>query len=396
MKDTNENKSRMESQRGITLVALVVTIIVIIILASISIKSVFSEKGIMQQAKDEKKAVEDRLKREEENLKSLLGEYKNSMNGSGSTDENDVDKDDDSNTNSNSEVPSTPTVTPTPVPTGPKGTQLVSSVTDTNHETIIGEDELGNKVAIPAGFKFIGNSEAYVEDGIVVEDELGNQFVWVPVSNINKDGSNKILLCNGDEVEVPLRRTYSSGAYTNKEQLGVNYNSIVAFAGKYQERVADSPLLGEFVESTVKFGGFFIARYKLAQESGLYVSKPRMEPLNTSQGTIRSGARSMYSSSNVVHSDLTFSYAYCTFASFCTDAKIPLGSVPDNDIPSPLTGYGSMQCNVFEFGKQWSTEYSTYTESGSSYSLVILTSANTRNHVRYGSCEGRACMWIIP
>jgi len=76
MKKTKEN---VKEQRGITLVALVVTIIVLMILASISIGAVFSEKGIINQAKESKKQHEEAVKKEEENLNELLGEYKNSL-----------------------------------------------------------------------------------------------------------------------------------------------------------------------------------------------------------------------------------------------------------------------------------------------------------------------------
>ena len=72
-----------DRNKGITLVALVVTIIVLMILASISIGAVFSEKGIIQQAKDAKKERENALSTEEKNLNKLLGEYKNSMDGTG-------------------------------------------------------------------------------------------------------------------------------------------------------------------------------------------------------------------------------------------------------------------------------------------------------------------------
>lgn len=42
----------LKNQRGITLVALVVTIVVLIILATISIAIIFDEDGIMQKARD--------------------------------------------------------------------------------------------------------------------------------------------------------------------------------------------------------------------------------------------------------------------------------------------------------------------------------------------------------
>ena len=44
-------------------------------------------------------------------------------------------------------------------------------------------DSAGNKVSIPGGFKVSADSANNVTDGVVIEDNLGNQFVWIPVRN---------------------------------------------------------------------------------------------------------------------------------------------------------------------------------------------------------------------
>ncbi len=65
---------RVKSQIGITLVALVVTIIVIIILASVSIGMIVGENGIIHMAQKAKENTELAQKKEEENLKQLANE----------------------------------------------------------------------------------------------------------------------------------------------------------------------------------------------------------------------------------------------------------------------------------------------------------------------------------
>ena len=203
-----------QKERGITLVALVVTIIVLVILASISIGAVFSEKGIIQQAKDSKKQHEDFLAEEERNLNNLLSDYNNSMGGSGNI----------GGGSSGGDV-TVPTPEPTPsVPTGPNGNQLVSSITDTNHDTIEAEDSIGNKVVVPGGFKIAEDSGSSVKQGIVVEDSIGNQFVWIPISNINHDGSNKIKIDDKDEVgtEITLGRyTFATSSPRNRNKCTI-------------------------------------------------------------------------------------------------------------------------------------------------------------------------------
>ena len=49
---------RRNTQKGITLVALVVTIVVLLILASITIGAVTSENGILRNANDAKEQIE--------------------------------------------------------------------------------------------------------------------------------------------------------------------------------------------------------------------------------------------------------------------------------------------------------------------------------------------------
>ena len=55
-------------------------------------------------------------------------------------------------------------------------------------------DILNNKINLPAGFKISNDSPLTVEEGIVVEDENGNQFVWIPVG--------KIITKNDEEKEI--------------------------------------------------------------------------------------------------------------------------------------------------------------------------------------------------
>ena len=60
---TNKKSARKNysNQTGITLIALVVTIVVLLILAGVSINAVFGQDGIIQKAKDsQNKMDEDR------------------------------------------------------------------------------------------------------------------------------------------------------------------------------------------------------------------------------------------------------------------------------------------------------------------------------------------------
>ncbi len=70
-------KNKKVRERGITLIALVVTIVVLIILAVISINVVFSENGIIKKAEQAKDMHESSVKTEKEGMNKLIEQYEN-------------------------------------------------------------------------------------------------------------------------------------------------------------------------------------------------------------------------------------------------------------------------------------------------------------------------------
>ena len=63
-------------QKGITLIALVVTIVVLIILATVSILTVFGDNGIISRAEESKKQTKEAMKKEEITL-AVAASYNN-------------------------------------------------------------------------------------------------------------------------------------------------------------------------------------------------------------------------------------------------------------------------------------------------------------------------------
>lgn len=72
-------KNLRKNSAGITLVALVITIIILIILASISIGAISGEHGIIKQAKEAKNLHEDAVSKEEKDIQELVNEYEKSL-----------------------------------------------------------------------------------------------------------------------------------------------------------------------------------------------------------------------------------------------------------------------------------------------------------------------------
>ena len=123
---------KKERNNGITLIALVITIIVLLILAGVTIASITGENGILSKAtnardNNAKASAEERVKALEE----------------------------------------------------AKSDDMLTKNDDTE---ITVDDKI---VKIPAGFKVADDSGNTIDEGIVIEDSEKNQFVWVPVSKEN-------------------------------------------------------------------------------------------------------------------------------------------------------------------------------------------------------------------
>ena len=108
MKQTVKNK--LQKENGITLVALVVTIVVLLILAGVSINMVLGNNGLIAKAKDAKNKTEQDAVNTEiamnnlyDEITSILGEN----GGSGDTGNEDGDGDGDSKVGTKFETPGT-------------------------------------------------------------------------------------------------------------------------------------------------------------------------------------------------------------------------------------------------------------------------------------------------
>ena len=73
------NKKIIKSKSGITLVALVVTIVILLILAGITIATLFGENGIIKIAQKAKEETEKAQEETEKQLQNLANELSNTM-----------------------------------------------------------------------------------------------------------------------------------------------------------------------------------------------------------------------------------------------------------------------------------------------------------------------------
>ena len=76
-----ENKTKRE--KGITLVALIITIVIIVILSSVTISATFGDNGIIKKAELARDLASNATIAEAEDMNSLMDEYSNIMKGDG-------------------------------------------------------------------------------------------------------------------------------------------------------------------------------------------------------------------------------------------------------------------------------------------------------------------------
>lgn len=134
------------------------------------------------------------------------------------------------------------------------------------------EDDFGNKIIVPEGFKITNDSPNSATGGIIIEDDIDNkkenQFVWVPVGDNIKKKNNELI-------QIQLGRyTFDLNSGTPKLiQLAskTDYTKEVCLATYYYEYDTNSTRypkskkaknLGEFISSALDNNGFYIARYE--------------------------------------------------------------------------------------------------------------------------------------
>ena len=125
-------------------------------------------------------------------------------------------------------------------------------------------DDLNNNVVIPEGFKIAEDSGTKVEDGIVIEDKDGNQFVWIPAKT--GDGVT-VHTTNGDKIILYKRTNY-----------GKQY-------GNYSEY---SETLSADEETSVNAnGGYYIGRFEAGDKEATVAKTMRSGETNARTITIK-------------------------------------------------------------------------------------------------------------
>ena len=206
----------IRTDKGITLIALVITIIVLLILAGVSIAMLTGENGILTQAQNAKNKTEE-AQAAEENILTNYEDYINNVTLDTAT--------------------------------------VGEIVTEGNKQY-----SKNGTAIIPEGFAIVPGLDD-VSQGLVISDiesdteDKGNQFVWVPVTGQEQYVRNR----NYADKKV------SESAYTDIGYLPDGIQPIIS------DGITDEKQIGEINEKSEKdavinVGGFYISRYEAGKE----------------------------------------------------------------------------------------------------------------------------------
>ena len=291
-----------KSESGITLIALVVTTVVLLILAGITISLVFSENGIIAKAREAAEKTNQSVINEQEQMNEVGTIIDNMLNGIGES-----------------------------TPPKPEGPEMPDSWDDTKVNAV----ESADKVVVPVPKGYTASSvstENKVSEGFVIYENTNgedkkeevndsnkdiarttrNQFVWVPVANpsemygTDKDGKKWGKLYKFDENGI------TANNWTEQDSV----MSVTSATGYREPDVVDSDssnsitisqLETEFnnmITSVEKYGGFYIGRYEtgnLSQEK-LCIVKNNSDINNQTWYTMYNKAKKIAVNSNVTSS----------------------------------------------------------------------------------------------
>ena len=244
--------SNIQNPKAITLISLVITIVVLIILAGVTISMTIGENGIFTRAKLAKEQYLNAEAAEQEKINSLSSQLSGG-NFSGGSESSLPENTSTTPAGTEVKIPEswlTQTVRYVKTDDGSE----VKDVTKvaTVYAVAVGE---GNSVPVPYGFYYVGgnlntgvvisdnntdkNKYANDEDGNIPNDLAGNQFVWIPCTATNY---HKYETFNG------VTQYYTS-------------DSDLKFANSNWDKSTNTAELTQ----VQKYGGFYVGRY----ESGL-------------------------------------------------------------------------------------------------------------------------------
>ena len=223
----------MKNNKGITLVALVVTIVVLLILAGVSINLVLGDNGIVKKAQDAKTKSAEASENDLKGMNSLVSEMEGALAGNGSTG------------------------------SGSGNGGAGGSGTDTK---IPAEATAETAPYFPDNT--FTKKEGTIDTGLVIQDASGNEYVWVvvPKSLYNNTAYNSNNAKKPSSSTDYANIEYCLHQYTATYRNGTSYSDVYCpddkNVGWFENETAYNNLKNSMLKSVYEYGGFYVGRYE--------------------------------------------------------------------------------------------------------------------------------------
>lgn len=349
MKRTKQQKEKFN--QGITLVALVVTIVVLLILAGVSLNLVLGENGIISKAREASTKTVQAQQNSEIEMNLLEQELANA----------------------------------TKEPDPAEGVKMPTGfyyVGGTKTSGIVISDNVNDK-------------DKYKNKAVVGTDLLGNQYVWIPCTT---DSSSSDLQYARTEWGVEVDGADNSRAI--KDELTLT-DSSVTYSDADTANGINADVSKEIVAqikaektSVAKYGGYYIGRYEVGKNGDTAVVKYNQTPYAEITWSTAYGLAKRIITNSEATSYLCSSYAWDTAVNFIQNnstaknyatsiegfngnwnpqaVKDPSGNVikPAGTSQQLNTGLTTQFCNIFDIGGN-EAEFTTELNPGTSETVVL-------------------------
>ncbi|MFR3919747.1 MAG: hypothetical protein ACLTXD_01145 [Clostridia bacterium] len=362
----------MKNRKGITLVTLVIAVVVLLILTGVSLNLIFGRNGILSKSND----VANKYSKQSENERTELNDINLWIDES-------TEKPIKVNVNEKAKI----------------------------NGTINGEKASNNNPVIPKGYTPIDAGNAIwgdgisspaqnsVDNGLVIKDDDGNEWVWVPVDEetikkmyvvSDKENGEKLageteittkfysntttIGKEGDTVKIdrvkPNESEYREPDLVTKYDLEEEYyKNILDFKSPKDMAEAFTKEYENMLKSIAKYGGFYIGRYELSNEG---VQKGKTVLFNTNWYNLYKECATLNASEKVetrmiwgVQWDLT-----CDFISKKGEKKSITDSRSWGNFLDSIDNAAVMDGTTKKYGEGQTTGFSEYWKANNIYDFA--------------------------
>ena len=378
-----------KGEKGVTLVALVITIVLLLILAGISIKFTLGDEGIIKRAQNTANDYKDQT----EGIASHINNVDDWIDENVDKVKNEVNKKADDNGTIDGKKAGTNN------PIIPKGYTPIDA----------GDAKWGNGSSAPA--------QNSVDHGLVIKDDAGNEWVWVPVEAsvlssmyvTSNDGialsgdvgvttkiyTNSATIGKSGETKTISRSTPNTTGYrepdlvvgsdsTSYDKNESYYKTILGYDTPKAMAEAFTSDYTNMIASIQKYGGFYIGRYELSNEG---VQKGKATLTNKNWYELYKKCTEL-NASDKVESKMIWGIQWdlaCDFISKKGEQKSIANSTAWGNYSNSTGNAAVMDGETKKYGSKQVTGFSEYWKANNIYDLAgncweWTREANSTNH----------------